>query len=84
MVRGCGEGAAHDSGRHGAVICGAWRRLGSQEWQAGAYDGGVVAIGGAAACRQGCERIKGKLLPVVVAAGRMQCRRKAARPLSGS
>lgn len=27
---------------------------------------------------------RGKLLPVVVAAGRMQCRRKAARPLSGS
>ena len=60
MVRGCGEGAAHDSGRHSAAIRGAWRRLGSQEWQAGAYDGGVVALGGAAACRQGCERVKGQ------------------------
>ena len=60
MVRGCGEGAAHDSGRHSAAIRGAWRRLGSQEWQAGVYDGGVVAIGGGAACRQGYERVKGQ------------------------
>ena len=43
--------------------------LGSQEWQAGVYDGGVVAIGGGAACRQDHERVKGKPLPVVVAVG---------------
>lgn len=46
MVRGCGEGAAHDSGRHGVAIRGAWRRPGSQERQAGGYGGGVMAIGG--------------------------------------
>ena len=51
---------------------------------AGGYDGRGVAVGGGAACRQDCERVKGKLLPVVVAAGRMQCRRKAARSSSGS
>lgn len=67
MVRGCGEGAAHDSGRHGVAIRGAWRRPGSQERQAGGYGGGAVAIGGGAACRQDHERVSGESLPFVVA-----------------
>lgn len=69
MGRGCGEGAAHDDRRQGAAIRGAWRRPGSQERQAGGYGGGAVAIGGGDACRQDHERVKGKLLPVVVAVG---------------
>lgn len=47
MVRGRGEGAAHDSRRQDAAIRGAWRRPGSQERQAGGYGGGswpLVAV----------------------------------------
>ena len=69
MVRGCGEGAAHASRRQDAAIRGAWRRPGRQERQAGGYGSGAVAIGGGVACRQDHERVKGKLLPVVVAVG---------------
>lgn len=69
MVRGCGEGAAHASRRQDVAIRGAWRRPGRQERQAGGYGGGAVAIGDGAACRQDHERVKGKLLPVVVAVG---------------
>ena len=69
MVRGCGEGAAHDSGRHGVAIRGAWRRPGSQERQAGGYGVEFWPLVAGAACRQDHERVKGKLLPVVVAVG---------------
>lgn len=69
MVRGREEGATHDSRRQGVAIHGAWRRPGCQERQAGGYGGGAVDIGGGAACRQDHERVKGKLLPVVVAVG---------------
>lgn len=68
-VRGCGEGAAHDSGRHGVAIRGAWRRPGSQERQAGGYGVEFWPLVAGAACRQDHERVKGKLLPVVVAVG---------------
>ena len=61
---------SHKSESVRVFVCrGAWRRPGRQERQAGGYGGGAVAIGGGAACRQDHERVKGKLLPVVVAVG---------------
>lgn len=66
-VRGCGEGAAHDSGRHGVAIRGAWRRPGSQERQAGGYGVEFWPLVAGAACRQDHERVSGESLPFVVA-----------------
>lgn len=67
MVRGCGEGAAHDSGRHGVAIRGAWRRPGSQERQAGGYGVELCPLVAGAACRQDRERVSGESLPFMVA-----------------
>lgn len=51
------------------AIRGAWRRPGSQERQAGGYGVEFWPLVAGAACRQDHERVKGKLLPVVVAVG---------------